>query len=366
MRGNVSDDLVRERIADIVADRFFGDVARSDLVVGELEYRYWSICIPFDASIRGERRGIYVKIPKQRTKNMSVMPFSEQDRKLALYEFGSLETLQKEWPADSESVSFVRPLVFLEEYNAIVLERAYGAELSDTLKRSALGKVMFPWRQLRSEQKMLSRIGVALGRFHRATKTTEPLDGNRIIEKIRGYLRRLVEEASINESLARRILETAERLADIATPGYASSTLNGLRLHSFLIENGGAIKGLDPGKSRAGPPQQDLARMVVSLRSLFWGKPWSPLANPNPAFEKAFLSGWGSVNDLNRPMLSLCIIKQLLRDWLVALEDIPFKKWSDPKKRWAKRLYIDPPLRSNIRREIATSNAILGGGERSL
>lgn len=365
MQKNLSDNLIRARIADVVADRFFGDVARSDLNVGEFEYRFWSICLAFEVSKPGERRGIYVKIPKQRSKNMSVMPFCEQDRKLALNEFDSLVNLQKEWPEDCESVSFVKPLGYLEEYNAIVLERSYGAELSDMLTRSALSKIMFPWLQLRSQQEMLFRIGAALGRFHSRTKTADQIASNRILEKIRGYTRRLSEETSIDAAFSRLILKFADSLADIATPGCASITLNGLRPHSFLIENGGEIKGIDPGKSKAGPPQQDLARMIRSLRSLFWGKPWSRLVSPSSIFEKAFLRGWQSINDLNTPFLSLCIVKQFLRDWVMNLDGLPYKTWPDRKRQAIKRLYIDPSSKSGIRREIVASTPLLGNGKQS-
>lgn len=103
----------------------------TEATCGPLEINYFSICFRVDVAGGANSKGFYVKIPKvdlYATEKKDIFPLTGADRGFAEAEYESLMCVSQYWRSDDIGVSFVRPVCFLREYNAIVMERVYGKD----------------------------------------------------------------------------------------------------------------------------------------------------------------------------------------------------------------------------------------------
>lgn len=296
-------------------------------------------------------RGVYIKIPKDSIARNRILPVSEGAARLAREEYESLLHLNAHWQADDLDVSFVTPLGFFPEYNAIVTERAYAAPLlspfrrTDLLRRFGVGNVE---DQVHGA---LRRFGQALARYHDTSAKPAGWKGDDFLPKLRSIVAELAGlglAADPRERLTRAFAE----IAHLAGDGETTLTIKGLDVRNLLMADG-RVHVLDPGMSRTEYREADLARFLMTIRILWWGSPMFALGfTPHESYADQFLAGYDYRAGKPGALLSLLLLKELLKTWRMAYHALAGKGWPAPVKHLVRAIYIDPFFNRHLKREI--------------
>lgn len=73
------------------------------------------------------------------------------------------------------------------------------------------------------------------------------------------------------DSFLNDIVKRLARLKDYTVNAHSTRTLKGLDIRNILIDKGGLLRILDPGKMKRDCIEADLARFLVTCRILYWG-----------------------------------------------------------------------------------------------
>jgi aminoglycoside phosphotransferase (APT) family kinase protein len=326
----------------------------SVLTIGSLAANYFSFTFPVDIQTDQGLTRVFVKVPKADLRNhpMTILPVSDADRRLAQDEIDSLRALETEWDGDDVSVWWVRLRMELPEFNAIVTDRAEGAEALDVFRRFDLRRRLGFRRDGRRLTDAMSRLGTALGRHHHT--------------HARELVVRTADEASKLESYIRSIRESVYGPKIVVPDGMLEATasrefdalrvniLKGLDIRNVLIDDSDHLFLLDPGRMKAAPREADLARFIMTYRILYWGSPlWVAGLRPDPAAEAAFLDAYYTAGSPPTPgLLSFYLLKEQLKHWHTALYSLELLGWRDSFKRFFAKRYINPHYQRAMRDEL--------------
>jgi hypothetical protein len=299
----------------------------------------------------GERQGVFIKIPKLEISKRQVGLVTTMDRQFAAAGYDSLVRLSQAWKGADLGVSFIKPLAFLASYNAIVTQRAYGRDFFKPFRRQDLKRRFKGQAGTDQVQSGLNRLGQALSRYHQVFREAGLFEVEATGQKIRGYLARL-RELRVDRRLLSRVGEAVDGLQGRKAPTYLADTIKGLDLRNILIDPQGRLFLLDPGKLKRDYQEADLARFLVTCRILYWGSPWFFLRlTPHRVYEQSFLHGYYGAAQPTW-VLSLFIIKELLKHWLMAHGALGLQRWPQALKAMVKRTYIDSFYRQECRGEL--------------
>ena len=340
-----------KQLSKTITQRYFADVPRSDIRIGELQYHYWSVGLIYEVDLPDCRFGVYVKIPKRRAslRQSAILPLDGEARDMAAVERRSLSHLTRFWLPSSHGVSYVNLLGYLEEFNALVMERVRGPTLCTVLRQWECRRRLGFGGDASLAEGYVNRLGRALARYHGAAKTSEVAGVGTTIEAIAGNAQ-MLREKGVDDDCLSAIESQARKFAAGGNTSPAAMTVSGLRLLHFFVTDDDRLIGFDPELLRPGVPEDDLARIVADLRGLFWGTPLQALGlEPQSSLETSLLNGWRSVQDFDRSRLSLCLIRQFLENWLAGYEALHFRPWP----RIAKSFYRAQYVNAFYRREIA-------------
>lgn len=321
-------------------------VPASSATIGAISRHYFSILFALEVDGFGK---LMVKIPKAdlRGRANTILPLSSQDRTMGRAEFESLTSLASSWRGEDVCVRWVRPVAYIEDFNAVVTQRVEADDVTDSYRRTVLKS----WIGMGSaDEKLaaaLSRIAIALSRFHAAHNEASVIDGAIISRKLNGYLARL---EPTNRRCPPEIAAARIAVARCATKRWESVetlTLKGIDIRNVLqSREDETIWLLDPGKAKRAPREADLARFLLTWRILFWGTPLFALQiAPKAEMEGLFLTTYFGANRGDPALLNVFLMKELLKHWLMARQSLSLRPWSGPKKRLVSNFYIDPFFR---------------------
>ena len=317
----------------------------------------FSSCLSIEWLDRGARAGVYVKVPKVDRRRRSVHAETAADRALAEEEFKSLSYLQRYWNGPGPYPTYVKPLAFYREHNAIVTERAYANELLWILRRDDLLARSRRRSTADRSNAALEQVGWALQSFHRRSQEAEGCgDGTfRALELVRKS-EEIVEDLRVFRVSRGILCGVFELLARYETYSCSSTTvltLKGLDVRNMLIGEGDRIYLLDPGKMKLDVGAADLARVLVTCRILYWGSLWLFLRlRPAAGQEQALLRGYYGAARGEEELLHLYIVKELLRQWRDAHEALTLKSWPRLLKWFLRKTYIDPFYTGELQTEV--------------
>ena len=134
---------VQAQLVEIIVKEIAGkSLQSSEITIGALSVNYFSFVFSLEITVNGIMQKLFVKIPKEdlRFRGKTILPISNEDRKMAEAEINSLQELANSWKSDNINVSWVRLKATIPEYNAIVTEAAFGTDLLDTFRKWDLGR----------------------------------------------------------------------------------------------------------------------------------------------------------------------------------------------------------------------------------
>lgn len=343
-----------KELSTLVASRFFDrNNIENELRVGPLETNYWSFSFNIDIVEKSGNKGVYVKIPNVNRIQKVMKPLSKADRLLAKKEYESLVFLNQSWCSNDIGVSFIKPLDFLEEYNAIVTERAYGNFFFEKFRRFALLRKLKRNISHDTVNDSMFRLGKALSRFHNLYCTKVDFKGTKVVSKIIGYCSKL-NLFGVNQRKLEYILRSIKHVHDYKVSVHSTITLKGLDVRNILVDDTGRLFLFDPGAMKPDYNEADLARFIATCRILYWGSMTLFLRLcPHRSYEESFLKGYFGCGNKPGKILIVLIIKELFKHWVMAYEELQLKKWPIVLKQFLKSVYIDPFYESQIRKEVA-------------
>jgi len=356
------DDLLSSVEATLAA----GGQHRRIIECGPIEVNCFSIC--FWAKLMGpaSMNEVYVKIPKvifYDKEKETLGALSGDDIKLAVDEHESLVYLSRHWDGDDIGVTFVKPLGFIREFNAIITERVVAKHLFRQYRRSDL------WRRLPGRARTdpipdaMSRLGAALGRFHTRSSGPVVCDVDPILEKINGYMIEL-RGYGVDSAYLDRIAGFLNRSKHMRVPSRRAVNLKGIDIRQVFVDQNGGLSLLDPGKMKDGCREVDLARFVVTCRILYWGSAAILFQlTPSSRYEESFLRAYAQANGVSEMALGILILKELFKHWRMAHVSLEKKRWPRVNKILLKKLYVDRFYRRQLSVELSKWEA--GGGLRA-
>ncbi len=330
-----------EAVTELAVDRFLGD--RSNAHRGPMMTNDWSFCFELRESADASSDGVYVKMPKDEIERTQVLPITPGAARLARDEYASLMLLREYWLSDDIAVSFVRPLALIEDYNAIITQRVQGAPFYTRYRRRDLLRRC----GFRGDDRIhdaMRRLGQALARFHTNTGRTASWRGTDFTEKL-GRIEAELTAMGLPESACRKLKSTLSAAERMQGEGLIAHTLKGLDVRNVLIDED-KIFLLDPGKIKPDFCEADVARFLMTCRILWWGHPlFGAGLTPSMSYERAFLAGYaehrGPASSQTR-LLSVLMLKELLKTWRMAYQALSGKPWPAAVKYMIRRFYIDP------------------------
>ncbi len=354
MNRELTNKQLYNKLSDYVVDEFFADNSSLKRIeFGPLEVNCFSICFWVNTIIDSEKQGVYIKIPKvilYKKENEKILPLSSDDRKLAEDEYRSLVHLSHYWPKNDMNVSFVKPVGFLKEYNAIFTEQFFAKHFFKMFRQFDL-KRRFNSKPDNTHH-ILSRLGKTLSRFHQTTITECKFDINSILNKMEGCCDEL-KAFGVSEKFINSIIFKLRTLKDIEIYTHHTNTLKGFDVRQVFIDKEGRIFLLDPGKMKTDYKEMDLARFIATSRILYWGSMLFFLRmSPEKSYEESFVKAYYGDNEKPDKVLCLLTIKELLKHWRMAYTVLGIKQWPSLIKGLLKKTYIDPFYRRQINVEL--------------
>lgn len=346
---------VYKKLCGIVTEQFLsGSGVKGDIRFGQLEINDFSICFGISVNGASDSKGLYVKIPKSDLflkEHRTILPLTDADRKFGEAEYSSLVCLSKFWQSEDIGVSFVTPLGFLKDYNAIVTRRIFAGDIFKVFRKYDLLGKLHIGRHNNPMHDFLFRIGMALSRFHKTALTECTFTMEEAIKKIEYYCSQL-RSFRVNNKLLDDILRGIRCLKGYRVTTHVTKTLKGLDVRNILTDNSGHVYILDPGKLKEDYREMDLARFIVTCRILYWGGLFFILGLcPDHSYEDNFLKGYYGIDEKVSKIHIVLIIKELLKHWCMAYTVLHLKPWHNAIKGFLRHTYIDPFYKSQIKSE---------------
>jgi hypothetical protein len=170
---NKNNEAFCSKLKSIVSEKYLNANGSSNANIhySPLETNDFSFSFGIDTSTDVRPNSIFVKIPKRsiiekRYSERGILPISNEDRSFARDEFESLEYLSKTWKTDDISVEFVKPVDYIEAYNAIVTKKINGGDIFRIFRHHDIRQKLGFGRGENFVHDALMRIGIALNRFH--------------------------------------------------------------------------------------------------------------------------------------------------------------------------------------------------------
>jgi hypothetical protein len=96
-----------------------------------------------------------------------------------------------------------------------------------------------------------------------------------------------------------------------------------------------------------------VARFLATVRILHWGNLRFCLRRaPGRSYESAFLRGYYGDGEPRRAVLTVMLVKELLKHWSIAYVALGLKRWPGSVSQIVRRIYIDPFFHGQIAREL--------------
>lgn len=344
---------IHNKLSEYVADKFFSDNdSLKNIEFGPMEVNYFSVCFWVNATFDAEQKGIYVKIPKiiLFNKTNNIMPFSNEDMRLAEDEYNSLVHLSEYWPNDELDVHFIKPLSFLKEYNAIITEQIYADHFFKLFRQSDLDNSIN--NRSNMVKNVLTRLGATLSKFHKASLKECRFNIEATILKMTDSCLKL-KSIGVSSKYLDHLMLRLKNVRSHELKTYHANTLKGFDVRQVFIDKQEKVFLLDPGKIKFDYIEMDLARFITTCRLLYWGSPQLFFQrSPNPIYEECFIKSYYGNKQIPSGILSLLIIKELLKHWKMAHKVTALKPWYPSIKMLSKRFYIDPFYKRQINNEL--------------
>ena len=342
---NKSNDEIHSLLGKKVAEHYL-DLSEKNTTykLGRLSENYFSFTFSVEVQKDGEKRGVYVKIPKtdMRRSNRTILPIEIEDTEMALAEQASLKYLEKNWHSDDLSLNWVNLRGFINEYNAIITDRVVADEAYSVFRQWDLKRRVGLGIYSRRLQHVMGRFGKALGRFHHKHVKPAKLNLKNEVPKFEFYFREIAQKtASTSSSL---IFSRIRSLFKLNLNGLIVQTMKGIDVRNILIDHKDRLTLLDPGKFKNTFAEADLARFIMTYRILYWGSGWLLFVRqPDYKAEAAFLNEYYSVcSPASKNLLGLYLIKEQLKHWHTALDSLAKLSWHTKIKEWVARIYVNP------------------------
>lgn len=326
---------------------------RSSPEFGAAILDYYSLCFP--VLLRGESGSLlelFCKCPKSDSSSTrKIYPFAESDLQMGRNEFESLQRLALEWNGGA-GVPFVSVRAYIEELNCLILDRISGEEFYrvarkfDQRSRSLAAVVA-------GIPSIVSKIGSSLSRFHERNIAAE---SGRFCEESK--VERYVLELQDYALSSREVRQLGEKWRFVCSHAEQEdralvTTLKGLDIRNVIVTGVASAVLIDPGKSKAGRRESDLARFIASLRLLFWGSPLLFLGRrPSRDLEETFLTSYTQHARFEKKTLRLYLIKELFKHWCMAHQALALKNYPGGVKFLLGKYYVDRFFRSEILTEL--------------
>jgi len=291
-----------------------------DFSFGKISFHHYSITFPCTLLKSGSEIRGYGKIPKSDPSKRSVTQLNEADRVLAKNEYTSLEYLRDHWPGSKFGVNFATPLAFVESSNLLVTEELPGEHLHAQMRRRLLKKKL-SFGSVGGDPLVpcFARIGKALGAFHREHRAPKNAIAASVADKLISTSKAIHRQTGIDLALVVNAC-IGEDVLEILNNTQAK-TMKGFDIRNIIVDGRECINIIDPGKIKVDTALADVARFIVTIRLVFWGSWYCPLiVSEVDEYEDAFIDAWQSESGLATDGLSILVIKEVLRYWLIGLD----------------------------------------------
>lgn len=330
---------------------------------GPIEVNCFSICFPATLTGPAGMEQVYVKIPKvifYDKEKETLGPLSDEDVRLAEDEYESLLYLSKHWDGADISVTFVKPLGYIREFNAIITERIRAKHFFRQYRDSDLSGRLLGRARTDPVSGAMSRLGEALARFHKESSGRVLGHADHILEKMHGYLLELrgygVDSAYLDDMAGR-----LNGWKGLTFTSRRAVNLKGLDVRQVFVDEDSRLYLLDPGKLKDGYREVDLARFVVTCRILYWGSAAILFRiTPSTCYEESFLKTYTQINGISEAALRILIVKEFLKHWRMAHASLARRRWSRTQKAFLKRVYLDPFYKQQLSVEVSKWEAADG------
>lgn len=223
---------------------------------------------------------------------------------LAKMEYRELSAAHRFFSNRAGPCGVVRPLDYIEEQNALLIERARGRDLGLLVTEDG--------PEIAGQ---LIRTGKWLRHFHddvhrRFEHPWSPEDFGAALGTRTADLVRLGVPRTVVGEIEAAVLGSAEAFRGRETPG---STLHGDYKLRHVWATRDAIQVLDFGNVHEGDCYEDVAAMLVELRVLCLARPFASPASAD-RYARAFLQGYFG-EDRIPPLLHCYVIESLAKKW---------------------------------------------------
>jgi aminoglycoside phosphotransferase (APT) family kinase protein len=263
-------------------------------------------------------------------------------------------TLAHEWFAEEDRHTAVRPVVYLEEFDAVVMEYVPGGPYRRTLRRGVLA----PQPALRAA----AAAGDALRRLHRhAWASQAPVDLPGLAAEVRQA------EALALQPVGLRLPDEVGRVLDEVPK--AEVLHDRVVMHgdfapsNLILMDADQVVIIDPSLVDVGFPEDDLARFlaVMSSYSVFIPGLLLPrVRRLRRELESAFRSGYGAART-ETAVMELRLLKQYALRWCRVREVSSLARYEQAMR--GRQRVIDPHMRGLVT-ESARRLAILLSSDR--
>ena len=334
---------------------------------GEIEINAFSIT--FWVNFTGSKglKSVYVKVPKYIFYDKKInflSPLTQKDRDLAKGEYTSLNELLLNWDK-LNGVSFVKPLGYVEEYNAIITDRVFGSFLFKDYRKSDATK-FYTLKNTDDVSLSLYNFGKSLKAFHDKSSTKHKFLAINFYEKFKLYTD-FLEKEGVSKGFLSGLLNTLFEYKDFEDSSFLVKNLKGIDVRQILVDKERHMHVMDPGKISEGFREVSIARFIVTCRIVYWGSIRSFLYfTPNRFYENNFLRGYFGKDNYNSIILSILILKELLKQWKVLHEALLKRKWPSLIKFFFRKGYIDPFYKRLIEKELAYLKKMINLGHNKI
>ena len=320
---------------------------------GEIEVNAFSITFWVDFNGSKGVKSIYVKIPKYIFYDESInffSPITDEDVILARGEYASLEKLLSSWDY-SHGISFVKPLGFIEKYNVIITERVFGSFLFKEFRKKDSENAQI----LNNSNEVslgLYNFGKALKVFHDKSSIQQEFLASNFFDKFKLYTN-FLERKGVNTSFLTELLNTLSKFNSYEGSSFVVKNFKGIDIRQILVDKENNLHVMDPGKLSPGFREISIARFIVTCRILYWGTIRAVFSiSPNRFYEDNFIKGYFGKDPYDSHILSIFILKEILKQWKVLHEALDKRNWPSLLKFFFRKCYIDPFYKKQINKEL--------------
>ena len=272
--------------------------------------------IPIIAKIRREASGGEFRREKVQA-NTIELACSEYDELSRTYEF---------FLKNTDDLSVVRPLGYVDAYNTILIEKASGEDLAIQVRRKDPDLL-----------RQMERSGRWLHLYHTGVRTPEirPFDSSGYLSSIDDYCQ-ILRGLGVSPLILENIQGAIRRAVESRDWGSVSySMLHGDYKLRHILVNSRGIQVIDFGNILYGPCLQDVAAFLVELEVLDL---WRPLLYPtiHKHYARSFLEGYFE-KEVAPPVLSLKEVEYLMKKWGRRLERWSTSPFLSLNQKWLER-----------------------------